>query len=137
MLATGGTVVAIAGVLVAGLIWAAGGFEGLFGEIKEDAGLMAAAKKAGTSDGQAKGPKSDGGRVVSKGKQPAGKADAAYAKLEELHSSDPTFLPAACLLADLLRQRNQVPKARELYLSASKVDVDLLPAKRGLYLCGA
>ena len=66
----------------------------------------------------------------------AGKLDAAYAKLEELNGSDPTFLPAVCLLADLLRQRGQLPKAKELYLSAFKVDVDLLPAKRGLFLTG-
>ncbi|MBN2359483.1 MAG: tetratricopeptide repeat protein, partial [Deltaproteobacteria bacterium] len=67
----------------------------------------------------------------------AGRLDAAGAKLEDLHSSDPTFLPAVCLLADLLRQRGEVPKAKELYLSAFKVDVDLLPAKRGLFLSGS
>jgi hypothetical protein len=76
MLATGATVVVVAGVLIVCLVWAAGGF----GEIKQGGGLTAVARKTATSAAQPKGPKGDGAESESKDRRNGGKADGAGAK---------------------------------------------------------
>jgi tetratricopeptide (TPR) repeat protein len=66
----------------------------------------------------------------------AGQSEQARTLLEDVYENKPNFLPAVVALADIARKRKEKDRARELYRQAFKADVDLLTAKRGLFLLG-
>ncbi|MFH1811356.1 MAG: tetratricopeptide repeat protein [Pseudomonadota bacterium] len=65
-----------------------------------------------------------------------GRLDASEKTLQDLLNDDSTFLPAMITLGDIARKRNKFAEARDQYMSAFRASLDLLPAKRGLFLVG-
>ena len=66
----------------------------------------------------------------------SGKTETARTTLKDVINDDSSFLPALCTLGEIERGKGNLDAARDHFLSAYKISIDMLPAKQGLFAVG-